>query len=295
MNRLTRFGSTGVAFKASLRSMRSHLASLRFPLLHNAGLDSTDSGNFQRGLYVDLLIKCICNTIYKDDGQQPGLDPVLSPYDEVMRQKGGDWPSRAHSMAGVERLKNLADLTQRVLDQGIEGNFIETGVWRGGCCILMKGILTANRANGRKVYVCDSFEGLPAANAGKYPADQELDRYSNVQELKIPLDAVRSNFAAYDLLDDDVVFVKGFFSDTLPALDPGKLALMRLDGDLYESTIVALENLYPKLSPGGFVIIDDYGGLPACAAAVEDYRREHTIQVPLTRVDWTGVWWQKPK
>src|ERR1041384_4213849 len=90
---------------------------------------------FQRQLYVDLLIKCISNTIYQDAPLHPNL---VLPYDEATRPRGGDWPSRAHSMAGVERLKNLADLAQRVLDQGIEGHFVETGVWRGGCCILIK-------------------------------------------------------------------------------------------------------------------------------------------------------------
>lgn len=245
----------------------------------------------QRELYVDLLIKCISNTIYKDAPLHPNL--VLS-YDEPTRQRGGDWPSRAHSMVGVERLKNLADLTQRVLDEGIEGNFVETGVWRGGCCILIKGILTANRASGRRVHLCDSFEGLPPSNAEKYPADKDLD-LSGFEELKISLDAVKRNFAVYDLLDDDVVFVKGFFADTLPAFDPGKLALLRLDGDLYESTILALEHLYPRVSPGGYVIIDDYGCIPACAAAVEDYRRQHKIEAPVMQIDWTGVWWQKPR
>jgi O-methyltransferase/8-demethyl-8-(2,3-dimethoxy-alpha-L-rhamnosyl)tetracenomycin-C 4'-O-methyltransferase len=249
------------------------------------------SPKYERELYVDLLIRCIANTIYKDDPCQPGA----TFYDEATRRKGADWPSRAHSMAGVQRLKNLADLTQRTIDEAVEGNFIETGVWRGGCCILLKGVLAANCASGRKVYVCDSFEGLPVVNTLTYPADKGLAFLADVQELKIPLEEVRNNFAAYGLLDDDIVFVKGFFSDTLPVLDPGKLALIRLDGDLYESTIVALDNLYPKLSPGGYIIIDDYGAIAACAEAVEDYRKKHAILAPLTEVDWTGVWWQKPR
>jgi O-methyltransferase/8-demethyl-8-(2,3-dimethoxy-alpha-L-rhamnosyl)tetracenomycin-C 4'-O-methyltransferase len=246
---------------------------------------------FQRALYVDLLIKCICNTIYQDETQHPDFAPH---YDEAARRAGSDWPRRAHSMVGIERLKNLGDLTQRAIDEGIEGNFAETGVWRGGCCILIKGILVANRVTGRKVYLCDSFEGLPAPDAQAYPADEGLD-LSRFEQLNISLDTVKSNFAVYDLLDDDVVFVKGFFRDTLPTFDPGKLALLRLDGDLYESTILALEHLYPKLSPGGYIIVDDYGCVPACAAAVEDYRKEHSIDAPMIQVDWTGVWWQKPR
>jgi O-methyltransferase len=80
----------------------------------------------------------------------------------------------------------------------------------------------------------------------------------------------------------------------LPKLETGPLALIRLDGDLYESTYVALAHLYSRLSPGGFVIVDDYGALPNCKAAVVDFRSKNAIDAPLHVIDWTGVWWQKP-
>ena len=80
----------------------------------------------------------------------------------------------------------------------------------------------------------------------------------------------------------------------MPSLEAGPFALIRLDGDLYESTYVALEALYPKLSPGGFVIIDDYTATNACQAAVQDYRTLMGIEAPIHEIDWTGVWWQKP-
>ena len=72
-----------------------------------------------------------------------------------------------------------------------------------------------------------------------------------------------------------------------------QLSVLRLDGDMYESTIIALNNLYTKLSPGGFCIIDDYGAVPACAQAVNDFRSEHNIDTPLKEIDWTGVFWRK--
>jgi predicted O-methyltransferase YrrM len=87
--------------------------------------------------------------------------------------------------------------------------------------------------------------------------------------------------------------VEGFFQDTLPNLDAGPFAVIRLDGDMYGSTIVALENLYPKLSPGGFVVVDDYA-LPACREAVTDYRSAQGIDAKIEEIDWTGVWWRKP-
>jgi len=111
----------------------------------------------------------------------------------------------------------------------------------------------------------------------------------------VPLDVVKANFERYGLLDDQVVFVRGFFSDTLPALQCRSFALIGLDGDLYESTVVALRHLYPKLSPGGFVIIDDFGILPECRQAVLDYRAQHNIEAPIQEIDRSGVWWRNPQ
>ncbi len=243
-----------------------------------------------RELYVDLLIKTISNTIYADGSIIPGQD---ASFVEAKRLVGKDWPAQAHSMAGVARLKNLAELVERVLSQGTPGDFIETGVWRGGCCILMKGILKSHQDVERKVFVADSFEGLPKPSPEIYPVDHGdiLHRYD---ELRVSEAQVRSNFERYELLDDRVIFVKGFFSDTLPNLKSDPLALIRLDGDMYESTIVALNALYPRLSPGGFVIIDDYGALKSCKQAVDDFRQEHAITSEMHVVDWTGVWWEKP-
>jgi O-methyltransferase len=103
---------------------------------------------------------------------------------------------------------------------------------------------------------------------------------------------VRSNFAKYGLLDDQVVFLKGWFKDTLPVAPIGKLALIRLDGDMYGSTMDALLALYPKLSPGGYCVIDDYA-LDGCKKAVTDYRKNSGISAPIEHIDWTGAYWRK--
>jgi O-methyltransferase len=141
--------------------------------------------------------------------------------------------------------------------------------------------------------VADSFAGLPPADPDHYPADAG-DILHTFSELAVPLEEVKANFARYDLLDSRIVFVKGFFSETLPSLDAGPFALLRLDGDMYESTMVALEALYPRLSPGGFVVIDDYGAYEACRTAVHDYREREGIAAPIEAIDWTGVYWRKP-
>jgi O-methyltransferase len=139
--------------------------------------------------------------------------------------------------------------------------------------------------------VADSFEGLPVPDSDRYPADAGLD-WSGVGVLKVDADSVAANFARYGLLDDQVRFLEGWFCDTLPGAPIDRLAVLRLDGDLYQSTMDALVALEPKVSPGGFVIVDDYGGWESCRAAVDDYRAAHGIDAPLQRVDWTGVWWR---
>ncbi|MBJ2151018.1 TylF/MycF family methyltransferase [Paracoccus sp. IB05] len=240
-------------------------------------------------LYADLLTRAIANTIYGDMPQDPWSGGA---YQAGLREKGQDWPSVAHSMIGMARLNNLRSLTERALTEHVPGDFIETGVWRGGACILMRGILKAHGETGRKVIVCDSFEGLPPPNEGDYPADAG-DTHYTYDQLAIPLEQVQANFRAYDLLDDQVEFHKGWFRDTLPPLKGRRLALMRLDGDMYESTMDGLVNLYDSLSPGGFCIIDDFGAIPACREAVLDFRRDRGITDPMSQVDWTGVWWRK--
>jgi hypothetical protein len=213
-------------------------------------------------------------------------------FTEEQRRTGRIWPGYAHSMIGRPRLDNIQFCVETVLKDGVSGDFIETGVWRGGSCILMKGILDVNGVTNRKVFVADSFAGLPPPDGEKYPADKG-DRHHEYDVLAVSLEQVRANFAQYGVLDDNVVFLKGWFKDTLPVAPIEKLAVMRLDGDMYSSTIEALESLYPKLVPGGFCIIDDYA-LKGCQEAVDDFRRREGITATLEVVDWSGRFWRKP-
>jgi O-methyltransferase len=244
-----------------------------------------------RQLYLDLLIKTLANTIYQDPSIHPENE---GPFRAELRVEGRDWPSIAHTMVGLRRLENLRDLAQRALDDGISGDFIETGVWRGGCCILMRGVLAANGVVDRKVYAADSFAGLPPPDPQRYPQDDSWNFHRHKQ-LAVSLSQVKSNFARYGLLDDQVVFLEGPFRDTLPSLKAGPFSLIRLDGDWYESTYIALETLYPKLSPGGFVVVDDFNLIPPCRQAVIDYRSRHDITAAMHEVDWNASWWQKER
>jgi len=233
------------------------------------------AGPDARVLYLDLMERCLLDTIY--------TDPPSGPWKV---------PSQAHTMIGQPRMANLRQVVEQVLVERVPGDLIETGVWRGGACIYMRAILLAHGIKDRRVLVADSFEGVPPPNAEKYPAD-EGSQFHAASELAVPLEEVRSNFARYGLLDDQVVFLKGLFRDTLPNAPVERLAVLRLDGDMYESTMDALVNLYDRVSPGGFVIVDDYNDWMSAHRAVMDFRAMRAISEPVVNIDGGAVYWQK--
>jgi O-methyltransferase len=214
------------------------------------------------------------------------------PFDQQVRAEGRDWPARAESMAGLRRLDNLQFCVTDVLRRGVPGDLIETGAWRGGVTIFMRAILEAYGDTERQVWVADSFQGLPKPDPERWPAEAG-DEHWTVDQLAVPLEEVQANFARYGLLDERVRFLPGWFKDTLPTAPIERLAVLRLDGDMYGSTMEALDALYPKLSQGGYVIVDDYGAIPQCKEAVTDFRTAHGIIDPMEPVDWTGVYWQR--
>lgn len=200
-------------------------------------------------------------------------------------------PPWAMTMIGPVRMANIRSCLVDVIENDVPGDVIETGVWRGGATIFMRGILRAYGVTDRKVYVADSFEGLPPPDLENYPADAGLDLHL-WPGLAVGVDDVRANFDRYGLLDDQVEFVKGWFRDTLPGLRGHTWSVVRLDGDLYESTMDSLTNLYDGLSVGGWLIVDDYE-IPACAQAVTDFRAAHGITDEIVELDWTGICWKK--
>jgi hypothetical protein len=238
-------------------------------------------------LYLDLLEDSLIGTIMKDES----IAPWQKGYSQSSRELGRDWPKYAFTMIGKARMRNLREIMETILSEGIPGDLLEAGVWRGGACIYMKGILKARGATDRLVWVADSFAGLPPPDPGKYPADKN-DEHHTVTALAVTQQAVRANFARYGLLDEQVCFLEGWFKDTLPAAPIKQLSLLRLDGDMYESTIQTLDAMYWKLSPNGFVIIDDYI-LAACKSAVDDFRAQHGITEKLEMVDGAAVYWRK--
>ena len=217
-----------------------------------------------------------------------------TPMDPDMRADGKYDSPIAHTMIGLKRLDNLQFCIEDVLSNNIPGDLIECGAWRGGATIFMRAVLKAYNIKDRVVYVADSFEGCPKPNIEKYPQDKGMNLYL-VDEFAVPLEQVKTNFDRYGLLDEQVYFLKGWFKDTLRKAPIKKLAVLRIDADLYESTMDSLVNLYPKLSIGGYIIVDDFGAFSACKQAVLDYRKANGISDEMIKIDWTGIYWQKSK
>jgi hypothetical protein len=269
--------------------------------------------NSTRDLYLNLMKKCLTNWIYGDTEiklikgkyfPKRELIGLLNkagykitkpaPMDPNKRLNGLDWPLTAHTMVGLKRLDNIQKCIESVLSNNIPGDVIECGVWRGGASIFMRAVLKAYDVKDRVVYVADSFQGCPVPNAEKYPQDKDLKLCDYSGTLAVPMAKVKANFKSYDLLDDQVRFLEGWFKDTLPQAPFEKLAVMRLDGDLYESTMDALNSIYPKLSIGGYVIVDDFL-IPACKEAVMTYRKSHNINDKMIEIDNSSAYWQKTK
>jgi hypothetical protein len=260
-------------------------------LMGGIGLQSTTKNTGQE-LYLELMKKVLVNSIYQD----PGFDgPSLNThrYNQYERENGLIWPMVAHTMIGLKRLENIQFCVEDVLKNQIPGDLVETGVWRGGATIFMRAILKAYDDSARNVWVCDSFCGLPEPNTDEFPADVGMNLYQS-KILAVSLETVQENFRRYDLLDSQVHFLKGWFKDTLPGAPITSISVLRLDGDLYESTWQALTSLYPKLSVGGYVIIDDYM-IESCQKAVMAYRKLNNITDPIVMIDLSSAYWQRAR
>lgn len=266
-------------------------------------------------LYLDLLKRCLTRLIFAEEDyvevvlDRPGWQRWPGRAVEAVTQKvgvrlihaeppstadrliGRDWPQHGETMVGLARLDNIQMCVEQVLADDVPGDLIETGVWRGGASIFMRGILAAHGVSDRRVWLADSFAGLPPPDVTLHPADEGLTFHES-DTLAVGVDEVKANFERYGLLDDQVRFLPGWFSETLPEAPVEQLAVLRLDGDMYGSTIDALEPLYPKLSVGGYVIVDDYH-IDPCRKAVEDYRAAHGIDDEIVMIDRNAAYWRR--
>ncbi len=215
-------------------------------------------------------------------GEEIAPEEIESVISITPRHKDINWGPNRLSMVPWTALEHLHKCIQATINKNIEGDFVETGAWRGGSCIIAKSVYDDLKVN-KKIFVADSFEGLPKPDAATYPDDKNDTHYLD-ENMKASLETVKENFKKFGLLDDNVIFLKGWFKDTMPNAPIDKISILRLDGDMYESTIDVLKNLYHKLSIGGYCIIDDYYH-PACKAAVQDFRSYNGITEPIIKVD----------
>ncbi|GGW21729.1 hypothetical protein GCM10011452_03470 [Gemmobacter lanyuensis] len=275
---------------------------------------STSKEPSPENLYLDLLEQRLLNTgareaearlrallvTLKSAGREDLIEASKSAYPRQLRRVigaetegllvGNEVLPTALTMTGKKRLSYLRRAVETVLEQAIPGDLIECGVWRGGSAMMMAGILAARRINDRSVWLADSFEGLPVM-------DGDLDCSGFVEPLNnaglaVSENTVRASFEEIGLMSDRIRFLPGWFCDTLPHAPIDRIALLRLDGDHYSSTMDALTALYDKVSPGGVIIIDDYA-LPRCAEAVDEFRATRGIFEPVERIDHTGIAWRK--
>jgi hypothetical protein len=209
------------------------------------------------------------------------------PFDATKRCEGRDWPLFGYTMAGRRRLDNVQACIEDVLKKNVPGDFIETGAWRGGTTIFMRAMLKARGVTNRKVWVADSFNGLPGPKCEDDGGD-----LSHLKYLHVPLERVKSNFAKFGLLDRQVEFLAGWFCDTLPRAPIQKLAVLRLDGDIYSSTMDSLQHLYHRVSKGGYVIIDDFHSWPSCRKAVTDFLSQNGVKPQIKTIDWSGAYFK---
>ncbi len=241
-----------------------------------------------RKAYLDLMRDSLIGRLNRDP---PLPSSKVDAYYEDHREQGWDWPSAAPSMIGAKRMENVRSECERVIQASVPGDFMETGVWRGGAVMMMRAVLKAYDITDRRVIAADSFAGLPPPTEGVAPdAGAEFHTWT---DFAVSLETVQDYFARYGLLDDQVVFLKGLFKDTLPTAQVERLAVLRLDGDMYESTRDGIVNLCPKLQPGGTLIADDYFLFEAHRMAIDEYRAAHGITDEIVPIDAFGAYWVK--
>lgn len=278
-----------------------------------------------RTLYLELLKSAITNSLYKQEGTTPLSRREIDEAETALlraREKFGamatseeeeaalllNWTPEelaltlranspnAHALVTMSAFENIQRCVQIVLDEGVNGDLMEAGVWRGGMCVFMRGLLKAFGDEQRCVWVADSFEGLPVPDPKLNLKDAIAHELLQlVNGLSISLDEVKDVFRRYDMLDERVRILHGWFDETLPTAPIQSLAVLRLDADYYESTKTALDHLYPKLSIGGFAIIDDYGAPVGARRAVDEYRQAHGISDELLQVNGQEFYWRKTR
>ena len=202
-----------------------------------------------------------------------------------------------YTMTSIEKMYSLYEAVNYIIARGIEGDFIECGVWKGGSAMLIAHVLNRLGVQDRKIYLYDTYEGMSP------PTEEDVHILSGLSASEIlerdyggnsslwchaGISETKSNMESTSFPMSKIEFIKGRVEDTIPETIPKNIALLRLDTDFYESTLHELEYLYPLLSPGGIVLFDDYGFWEGQKKAVDQYFKTNNIRQLLHRIDYSG-------
>lgn len=200
-----------------------------------------------------------------------------------------------YSMTSLDRMYSLFKSVIYIVENDIQGDFVECGVWRGGSSMVIAKTLKMLNKQDRKIYLYDTFEGMPEPSLKdtKIRNSEDPKKIWETEKKKggwcaVSLEEVRKNLQTTNYTSENLIFIKGMVEDTIPKTSPEKIALLRLDTDFYNSTYHEFVNLYPKLEKGGVLIIDDYGSWKGSREATDQYFLEKNLHPLLHRVD-TGV------
>jgi O-methyltransferase len=265
------------------KDSKDSVASLYIELLKRSLTRDIDEEHFRRIPYNDKTfwrkVRSVGYALVQN---------ALSPFNLALVQETS---RTGETMIGMGGMNNIQECAAEVIRNKVPGDFVEAGVWRGGAVIFMRALLKVYGEEERLVWAFDSYAGLPKPDVERYPADRGDQLWSH--SLDVSLEEVKRNFQKYDMLDDRVRFVKGWFRDTIPVAPIEKIAVLRLDGDMYESTMQVLEGLYTKVSTGGYVIIDDYNTIPQCDTAVHDFRAQYGVNEELRLLPGNCAYWKR--
>mgnify|MGYP003345076812 CR=1 FL=1 len=223
-------------------------------------------------------------------GPKPDMDPAFAPlYEEC----------RPYTLIHVERMYSLYKAVQYIVKKGVQGDFVECGVWKGGAAMMMAKTLLSMGVRDRKIYLYDTYEGMTMPTAedksivrGAQPVMDIWNREKANDHNNWcygPLEGVKSVMESTGYPSENIVYVKGPVEETLPKVMPGNIALLRLDTDWYSSTKHEMEHLFPSLVQNGVLILDDYGYWAGARQAADEYLAQHNIALFLHRDDYSGA------
>jgi len=201
------------------------------------------------------------------------------------------------TLTSPERIFALCEAIKYIVTSKISGDVVECGVWKGGSMMAVARTLAQLNDSTRHLYLFDTFDGMTPPSAKDISlsgthASTMLETNKKEDETSVwcysPLEEVKEAVTSVGYSTEKIHFIKGRVEDTLPAEAPQKISLLRLDTDWYESTRHELIHLFPRLSPGGVIIIDDYGHWKGARQAVDEYIQENSIKILLNRIDYTG-------